>query len=307
MKQKFTLSIILLATLFVASCSKATIDAPASTEPEKVILSPDEIISIAYDNPVELSETQIMDIVNDFYQAIESKSETRSIGTPVASIVSKYYVAEDGGTQESISLTRSEEEMPLVPVYEVSLKQGNTTSFIMVSGDERVPEVLAYIPESDEDVMKKPEMSAMLAMTKANLFDDIEEIEAIKEEYRDNTISKLSEGLGIPADEVNYDRVKDLIAVEGQATRADESNIKHQLNTQLMGYVTPMSKTAWTQDPPYNRAFPVVPYAANMSMPAVAGCGVIALAQMMAIIEPNRKFDGMTMNWPYIEQRPVLL
>ena len=66
------LSIICLIGFFVTSCTDDVNDNinNADIQSEKLILTPEEYVSIAYDNPTELSENDIRDIMNDFRNII---------------------------------------------------------------------------------------------------------------------------------------------------------------------------------------------------------------------------------------------
>ncbi len=80
------------AIALFASCAKDNINdgkSVANNEGIKVVLSADEITSIAYDNPRELSEKEIMGIADDFLCASAEKTGTRSLTNNSYKILSK--------------------------------------------------------------------------------------------------------------------------------------------------------------------------------------------------------------------------
>lgn len=225
------------------------------------------------DNPNQsyvLSENEVLRIVNSFQRGITKGLLTRNNRTDEYSysIEKKYYITNPPSTRTTAS-TRG-------LVYEIALNKGNNKGKVLVSGDKRFPEVLAYIPYCNDSVNTiNSGASAMLQMAK-NAF--IEEIE-------------------------HYNTKQPREA----QTR---STVIEQIPSQIYLEVYPLCKTSWDQWQPYTNAYPKNWVEIGFGMCSYthypAGCAVAALAQIMAALEPNLTCAGLKMDWAYLKQNPVI-
>ena len=99
---------------------------PANVQTRKLILTPEEYVSIAYDNPQELSEKDIIEVINDFQSiASQFKGEATTKGTNAiqANTISKYYLT-NNNTIDRRNITHSIDNSKLnIPIYEVELSK----------------------------------------------------------------------------------------------------------------------------------------------------------------------------------------
>lgn len=119
--EKFYIPILL--TLFLSACTDTYEKdiADCNVQSHKLILTPEEYVSIAYDNPQELPEKDIIEIINDF-QSIASlfKGEVTTKGANAiqVNIISKYYLTKNN-TIDRRNITHSIDNSNLnIPIYE---------------------------------------------------------------------------------------------------------------------------------------------------------------------------------------------
>ena len=181
-------ALVLTICAFVFSACTDTYEkdiATSNVQTRKLILTPEEYVSIAYDNPQELSEKDIIEVINDFQSiASQFKGEATTKGTNAiqANTISKYYLT-NNNTIDRRNITHSIDNSKLnIPIYEVELsKNGNQKDFAIVCGDERAPKVLFYANDyetsSNEDNVW---MRYLMEIAKLSSIEDIESIEEIK-------------------------------------------------------------------------------------------------------------------------------
>lgn len=87
---------LICLTGVIASCQNDIIENNIAREDKKILLSEDEAISIANDNPQNLSEEDILSIVKSFSNSLNI--ETRSSCKPELSITGMYHI---GGVKSS--------------------------------------------------------------------------------------------------------------------------------------------------------------------------------------------------------------
>ena len=152
MKKNLHTLIISIGLLFIiVSCTDTYNNFEKyETNSTKLVLTPEEFVSIAYDDPKELSEKEITEIIIDF-QNISSefshKKETKGIEHPQVSIINKYYLTNPTTTESTKQgMTRSGDTKTIsIPIFEVELPiNDNDKDFAIICGDERAPKVLFY-------------------------------------------------------------------------------------------------------------------------------------------------------------------
>lgn len=259
---------LLIISLFLSSCTDSNIANKfddRKIENDQIILTPEEFASIAYDNPQELTLEEISNIIANFQNNIEVGDEiaTRNSETTKISIKKKYYVAEENNIIKNIADTRSTTSKEFtVPIFEVELSnnEGNK-SLAVICGDERVPEVLYYAdnytPHSETDT----EARYLLELSKKNVFLDIQQIEHIRSTKKDSTLHKIAQQLNIPQKKVSYTDFKDrIITTDEISTRnnnpGNQSGGVNRPQSNVVGFVNPLSKVSWTQNDPYNYGRP---------------------------------------------------
>ena len=316
-KNKY-LGFIVIALLFLTSCSDTGIISnfdEKGQENSKVVLTPEEFVSIAYDNPKELNDEEISYIISDFRQKIkEGKGNaTRNSVMPKISIKKKYYINENNEDIVTISSTRSPKSEKLnIPIFEVELSEHDGgKSMVFVCGDERIPEVFFYVENYHPNFEMDNGTRYLLELSKKNIISDIQQVEHIKATKRDSTLYKIAQELNIPKKGLSYRTVKDQITTTDEiSTRnnnpGNPANGQDRPTYKVVGYVNPLSKVEWAQDDPYNYSMPIMTvfdgHAGEHEGHIPVGCANIAIGTLFTIIKPNMILgNNLRVNWDYVE------
>lgn len=310
-KHRYTFSILFISIIIclLNSCNNNDVDKLFLPNPEvQINLTSQEYASIAFDNPKELSESDVIKILDNFVKSKEEKEfgkfATKNTTISISyDVKTKYYYNIGEKSSES---TRSSNEEENIPIYEINILNGDQKGIALVSADERAQKVIAYIPAIDEDErLNNPNALYLEEVAKRSLINNISEINHLKDSLRAQTLQKIGEGLNINPNNVNFDDVKNYISVN------DEPISKFKPiqvpPSQVLSAVLPMCTTSWNQTSPYNCQLPVgnvegYPYPTNY----YAGCGVIALAQVVAFLEPVLTVYTTTINWGYLKENQYI-
>lgn len=288
-----------------------------SAKEATIKLSQCEKISIAYDNPASVSDAQIVRMVQEFQKVYNIGEVQTRASLPIECKISNRYFIRDTITRGN-SMTRStSDDCDNIPFCEVEVSDGESPKMAVVCCDERAPKVIYYGDFGQKDQSEIPmEIQLLLYMGQTSVLKDIEHIENIKDSLRANTIEKISRKLNISESQFSYNKVKRYIEDEASVkTRVDTGGIEMPL--QLLRFVAPMSTTAWEQTHPYNLKMETVKICETVVNAAGqlekriyegranAGCAVITLSQLCAIMHPLMAYKTTTgenkiINWGYL-------
>lgn len=265
----------------------------------KIVLSEEELISISYDNPENLTEDEVLAYVTSFIDGLGVM--TRSSSEVTATIADSYEVRFPTKTLTRSGLCES------VKFYNVALKSSKSDGYAIVSADERSAGVIAYIENGD--FTKKNETGAhmMLQLSEATVITEIERIEKIRQELRNQTLEKLSKITGVQ--NVSYLDIKDRLTTKGSSkiTRSVAYDTPLTQVVSMMPTTGPVLNIEWSQDYPYNMLLGVCyDPLFHMETHYPAGCGIIAGAQTLAAIEPNITIDGVSIDWDFLKENPTV-
>ena len=272
-------------------------------ESNSIVLSPDEYISIAYDNPRVITPDEAKQLVLDFGV---NRVQTRGNENIVVKFRSSFNIEEKGSNAVTRSVT---DKSILLPVYEMEIVSDAGKGLAYVSADERVAKVMAYLPKVNlEDTAKIIGAKAMLGLSEQSLLEEAKHYEKMKLEFRDETLKRISKELNVAA--VNFNEIKDRILVEdcldSRATPQDPAG-------NAIGWAGFFCMaTNWDQEPVYNDLLEKAYCAPNVGKEPVykavpAGCSVVAMAQIMASLEPNLTIDGIKIDWEALKAQPQIL
>jgi len=298
MERLFFISTILVALLL--GCDKGLIQ--NNGEQERIVLTPEEIASVAYDNPRELRGEEILEILGDLKIFEEGSVVTKNASLRLK-ILGKSYADNDGNLlEESMAVATKQNNRNLLPVYEVEVTTGHEgVGKAMVSADERLPVILAYIPKGGDDVPVEENPLFQLALNTARA--RIEHIVQLRDSLRVKTLDKLAKHFGKLPNENVLSAVGEKII---SSQRDDLVSVKSVpldafgIPTAVISRVGPYTSTRWDQRAPYNSR---MPDGGCLGDPRVqAGCLVVAGAQILAFYEPTmavQRVDNtwQTMNW----------
>lgn len=222
----------------------------------------DKIIDVKTNNNLfDLSENEALEIAKSFQESVTSSPKTRTSNITF-DIKSAYRL--DASAQTRALL---DERTPLV--YEIEMNDEVKNGKIIVSGDKRFPEVLAYIPSFNDSLYKvSPEPNIMVQMAKNAMLDRIQ---------------------------------------NNKATSLTRSYAEGSVPGEVSVMIVPFCTTGWFQGSPYNYLLPeawieyaegidkVLGYSLRGNYPT--GQAAVAIAQAMAYLQPYLTIDGTYINW----------
>ena len=260
--KKVILSQLILITSILISCTDKLENTEVNNNPtNQVVLTSNEYASIAYDNPKELSEDEITNVIYDF-KRINSEFKKQFITTkedkPKISIINKYYLT------NSRNHSRSADSIQInVPIFEVELTNNSgTKDMTIVCGDERAPKVLLFTENYQFSQPMNIDMRYLVEIAKLNILSDIKYIEKLKSEKRSNSRE--------------YNPINGI----------DISKIP----SRIVSMVPPISDIVWHQEAPYNDQMPIGNiwdgHMGTYQGHYLVGCGNIAVATLFSILKP---------------------
>lgn len=294
MKKEMLFFVFLIAFLTV-SCSDDNIENSLGEDVNKIVLSPEEYTSIAYDNPKELSEKEIVDLIGDFQDVnakFKNETTTRRIGNLKASIMNKYYLDAHKGIIEQSSSRSLNNRGIDIPIFEVELLGDySKKDFAIVCGDERAPKVLFYANNYNSSAGVNIEMKYLMEVAKKSVLSDIEMIERLRSEKRTSTLNKICRELNLSQEQITDDLIKKQIVTTDELVTRDYNPSGGIIQpTRIISMVSPMSRVVWNQTAPYNIEMPKdnvwngVGIAKDDNI--FVGCANVAVATLFSIIRP---------------------
>lgn len=292
-------------TIFVWSCQKDDLTKEIKDLP-KVSITQDEYMSIAYDSPRTLSETEAINLVANFKT---SNNLSRSKGEEL-SIKRKYSIGETCG-----ELSRSTNAQQAITVYEVSINDTESNGIAIVAADERVAGIIAYIPKIESEPEKEVEqrgLNFMLNLSEASTLNRLAYIDSIRSTLRDSTLLKISNKLGIPMDKISFEQIKNNIDIKNNELSRSKPEGTPPYNPSLPIPNVYFLSVDWSQDEPYNRLLGTYP---DVNFPNVTwhyplGCAVVALMHVHSFFETRMEGydDGqkMVVNWSYLKENRTI-
>lgn len=291
----------LALSLVIISCEEQN-DSISDNKLSKVELTKEEFISIAYDNPKELTEYQIVEIVDKF-TSNNINRKTRVGGLENIKVGEKSYIS----NKENISSIQGKCSYN-IPVYSVIVGNGNFKDVALVSGDERVPFIIAYysLDKDREEAFRQNGLNndLMLDLSKNQIFQELENIENIQDSLRQSTLKKVSEKLNIEIEDVKIENIKNKLVVPDNkiSTRADMITNPNNILGTVIGEFGPWCRVKWDVGMPYNRTMPqACPDNWLWDNRYAISSVVVAVAQTLAYFQPNMVVYGESIDWNYLK------
>ena len=198
-------------------------------------------------------------------------------------------------------------------MYEISITDGENNGFAIVSADERIAGVLAYIPMiTPENELRQRENNLMLELSESSILHRLNYIDSIRTTMRASTLCKLSKKLGISINEIEFEQIKNNITIVEKSidSRAQPENIKPPSLGQPYIYYIGVD---WGQDEPYNLLLPTYPDPDFdwVTYHYPLGCSVTALMMVYSYFEPSIKgYDNgeeMIIDWAYLKENRKII
>lgn len=291
----------LLASVMMMSCEQQN-DYIVNNESPKLELTKDEFTSIAFDNLQELTDYQVVGVVENFLSHNLNK-QARTSSIKDIKVDKKYYVS----NKDDISPT-PKKHLYNIPVYSVTVENDNCRDVALVSGDERVPFVIAYytIDKNREEYFKQNDLNndLMLDLSKNQIFQELEYIENLQDSLRYNTLKKISESLNIEVENVKFGDIKNKLVIKEEkvSTRADMIVDPNNIFGTVIGRFGPWCHVKWDVGMPYNRTMPQeCPNNWLWDNRYAISSVVVAVAQTLAYFQPNMVVYGEQIDWNYLK------
>ncbi len=195
-----------------------------------------------------------------------------------------------------------------IPVYSVIVENGNFKDVALVSGDERVPFVIAYysLDKDREEAFRQNGLNndLMLDLSKKQIIQELENVENIQDSLRQSTLKKVSEKLSIEIEDVKIENIKNKLVVQDNkiSTRADMITNPDNILGTVIGEFGPWCRVKWDVGMPYNRTMPqACPDNWLWDNRYAISSVVVAVAQTLAYFQPNMVVYGEPIDWNYLK------
>lgn len=282
-----------LAFLLVTAMSCSQQDLKDVEQPigggEKLIVgvSPEEAISVAFDDSSILSDDDILTMVKTFINT----ETTRGGNDYKLAINNEFYIELANNNSNTRSI--GNEKIKFCTV-DITSTNSSTKNYAIACADDRYPVVLAFSEGDYENIAGTP-ADFMLARAKAIVLDHIAKVNNIKAELHDKTVAKICKVLDVNPEKFNYNDVKGNLYVQpidvkdiGIETR---STGVLEPGGAFMGGVGPLCNTRYIQGWPCNQFMDETNIEKwtspqhNSHFPA--GCANVALAAICSYLRPN--------------------
>lgn len=294
MKKFFYLLCTITGLSALNSCSNDITEDVISQK--KIKLTPNEVLSISYDETKDLDDKTLFNMVSSFAE-LQGGNATRS---NVASfkIVKESFINKEGEFKEQEQATRAISNDDITSkICEIEFNNGSSIGRAVVSANANFPSIIAFIPQcSSENMLKQTGASELLHASKASYLYNTIKMKELVDSLRIPTLERISKELALPINDISYDKIKDYITVTGveSTTRATNTVQIGDIKMQILQNksIFPLVKTNWGQEYPYNGWFASINWDGLQdwvrtenngknftSVPA--GCVNIAIAQMM--------------------------
>ncbi|RQO75007.1 hypothetical protein DBR43_06430 [Pedobacter sp. KBW06] len=281
--------------LFLYSCKKGENTIKTTQEETKSIhLSPEEYQSIAFDHQKKLSDQETHNIVEKF---ITNRKIHKSDSKYKITISERNSVTLEKSTSDTEILSAENN----IPVYKVAIEKDKLNDVAIVSADERYPVVIAYYTEHPDDKAENIGNKMLIDASIELLRNNIKKIEQNRTALRDITLEKISNQLSVKKEELNFDNIKNKIAIHQQPeTKSTIITDPSTLGAPVASY-GPYLPTAWSIGMPYNRLMAQsCPNNWLWDNRYAISSAVVATAQVLAAYQPSGSIGGQAMNWSYL-------
>lgn len=292
------LSILILLVSLVGCSQSEDLEKGNPNEKDKTLVSitPIEAMSVAFNNPKELSENEIIEMVSGF---VESNSSTRSMSVPKKISVNHEFTLDIPQNKLSTRSNVNEEKVKFCVVDIINDEEDNTLNgFAVACADERYPAVLAYVEQGNYSNVPNSPAELMLLRSQCVALSYISEVNNFKSQLQEQTIEKICKTLVIEKKEFDYDKVKAKLYVK--RLQNDEIDTRGAVvenpGGAIMGQVGPLcGTTRIIQGWPCNQFIDLVNIKEHGNVwqsdqhkgHYPAGCVNVALATMCSFLKPN--------------------
>lgn len=297
-------NVILIASVLLASCSSNELNHDVMSDAPDVMmisLSPEEAISVSFDDSTILSMDEAVKIAERFMND-ENRSRATS-DNPVIAVESSFVKSLEYGS----TISRSHKSQDVL-FYELSVKQNDESGYVVLCADTRYPEVLSYVECGSLDAIKGTPAEIMHNRSMDVALNYIRKCNEFKELYRTNTIEKICKQFNIDEEQFSLDKFRERIYIKplyGEDIQSRSTvTVTDSLTGMVLTQVGPLcGTTQLIQGWPCNQFIQTTDLEKynteqhNGHFPA--GCANVALATMCSYIQPTVYSSdlGRNINW----------
>lgn len=284
-------SMVAVILMVVVACSETeTLTAPATHSDYNTELSLSEQISLM--DKYEIPDSMAIKLLRCFRDKLGDVSgiNTRN-GDEDFTIIEKMEIPLRSFVISSRSGNNDPQEK--ISFSKIQIKSGEKCGVAFVSNDIRSAGVIAYIPDtvSDEKKCNMDIVNTMINIGIATRLRHIEHFNSIKDSLKYAATMKIAKD-----GETRSSKTEDYEFIEHEY-----EGIELERSTDLHA----LTKTAWKQGYPYNCKLPQdCPNQSDGRY--VAGCGVVAIAQILAHYEPDLTIYGNKVDWRLLKKNPKI-
>lgn len=127
----------------------------------------------------------------------------------------------------------------------------------VVATNAELPSIIAFIPnKGNDDAMQLSGANELLYAAKASYLYKAIKTKELVDSLKQPTLEKISKKLNIPINEINYQKIQDnIILTDTYSSRSTAVQGPPEGIQKLPSSISPLVKTNWGQDDPYNWAF----------------------------------------------------
>lgn len=164
----------------------------------EIVLTENELLSISFDDNVQLSEDEAVDIL---YEYLNNNLKTRQMRY-FAKIGS---IRKNDITFETNLKSRISDVKSSIFIYEMDVASNGENYTAIISGDKRFPFVLAYFAKCREEGKKLSSEILPIQYSEEVLLNNIKYVELIEDSLRTSTLKKIAKEMKIPTDNIKLD------------------------------------------------------------------------------------------------------
>ena len=167
----------------------------------EIVLTENELLSISFDDNVQLSEDEAVDIL---YEYLNNNLKTRQMRY-FAKIGS---IRKNDITFETNLKSRISDVKSSIFIYEMDVASNGENYTAIISGDKRFPFVLAYFAKCREEGKKLSSEILPIQYSEEVLLNNIKYVELIEDSLRTSTLKKIAKEMKIPTDNIKLEEIR---------------------------------------------------------------------------------------------------
>lgn len=284
-----------VAILWITACNKddcqdndqLTVDKSSKTTDDSIRHNNDMSLLFKCYGDTKISEDEVFEIANSAHSLFGSSLSKN--GKRIADFKKMNY---------RTILSKSAKTADSIPVYFINYEK---TGFVIVAGDRRLPQILAYAPEGTYEDDGQSGYTIFMKRLPAFVQYVVDSIQSEYEMKKDSLYDILANN-GSASDSIGNDVSLGKGYLRPTYTPARDPNERYLEMQRILykSYTSPKYEhflpTKWHQGSPFNNRAPICSGIEHMP----AGCVVTAVGQIVAYHRYPSKLGGYSFNWSKI-------